>query len=202
MISTIVAAINTTGSKGLNRRQRVKSVFLTLIAIRQNVTVGDDFHIGPGSIVWAPRRLDIGRDVYIGKNVTVEVDGTIGDGVLIANMVGIVGRRDHDHTEVGASIRRSRWVGDFPKELSLKTVIGSDVWLGYGTVVLSGVTIGDTSIVAAGAVVTSDVPPNSIVAGNPARIVRKRFSDADLDKHWEKLERNGHRLLIGKRSNS
>jgi acetyltransferase-like isoleucine patch superfamily enzyme len=56
-------------------------------------------------------------------------------------------------------------------------VIGSDVWLGVGALVLSGVTIGHGAVVAAGAVVVKDVPPYSLVAGNPARIVRMRFEE-------------------------
>lgn len=181
-------------------RQRLKSAVLSRIALRKNVDVGRDLHVGPGSVIWAPQRLKIGHDVYVGKNVTIEIDGEVGDGVLIANLVGIVGRRDHDHSDLGISIRRSRWVGDFPKELSQRTVIGSDVWIGYGAVVLSGVSIGDSSIVAAGSVVTSDIAPNSIVGGNPAKVIRQRFSDEDLDHHWERLEATGHRLLVGKRS--
>lgn len=57
-------------------------------------------------------------------------------------------------------------------------VIGNDVWLCSGAIVLSGVTIGDGAIVSAGALVTKDVPPYSIVAGNPARHVRWRFDEA------------------------
>jgi phosphonate metabolism protein (transferase hexapeptide repeat family) len=56
-------------------------------------------------------------------------------------------------------------------------VIGHDVWLGHGAIVLPGRTIGSGAVVAAGAVVTKDVPPYAIVAGNPARIVRPRFPD-------------------------
>lgn len=56
-------------------------------------------------------------------------------------------------------------------------VIGSDVWLGSGATILSGVTIGHGAVVAARAVVTRDVPPYAIVAGNPGRIVRMRFTD-------------------------
>lgn len=54
-----------------------------------------------------------------------------------------------------------------------KIKIGNNVWIGWGTVILKGVTIGDNSIVAAGAVVVNDVPENVIVAGNPARVVKK-----------------------------
>ncbi len=55
-----------------------------------------------------------------------------------------------------------------------EVTIGRDVWLGYGAVVLAGVTIGDGAIIGAGAVVREDVPENAIVAGNPARVVGQR----------------------------
>jgi virginiamycin A acetyltransferase len=55
------------------------------------------------------------------------------------------------------------------------TVIGHDVWLGYSALVLPGVTIGHGAVVAAASVVTHDVPPYAVVAGNPARVVRSRF---------------------------
>ncbi len=57
------------------------------------------------------------------------------------------------------------------------TVIGNDVWMGYESTIMPGVTIGDGAIIAAKAVVTKDVEPYSIVGGNPARVIRKRFSD-------------------------
>jgi acetyltransferase-like isoleucine patch superfamily enzyme len=67
-------------------------------------------------------------------------------------------------------------------------VIGSDVWLGSGAMILSGVTIGHGAVVAAQAVVTRDVPPYAIVGGNPAKIIRKRFDDeriaALLETAW------------------
>ena len=56
-------------------------------------------------------------------------------------------------------------------------VIGHDVWIGRGATILSGVTIGDGAVVAAHSVVTKSVGPYSIVAGNPARLVRQRFSE-------------------------
>jgi acetyltransferase-like isoleucine patch superfamily enzyme len=55
------------------------------------------------------------------------------------------------------------------------TVIGNDVYIGVGAIVLSGVTIGDGAVVGAGAIVTSSVPAYAIVAGNPARVIRYRF---------------------------
>lgn len=67
-----------------------------------------------------------------------------------------------------------------PDEYPFKgdTVIGNDVWIGYEAVVMPGVNIGDGAVIAAKSVVTKDVQPYTIVGGNPARIVRQRFSDA------------------------
>ena len=68
------------------------------------------------------------------------------------------------------------------------TVIGSDVWTGYGSMLLSGVQIGDGALVAAGAMVYKYVPPYAVVGGNPAKIVKYRFSEeqiaALLDIRW------------------
>lgn len=83
--------------------------------------------------------------------------------------------------------------------------VGNDVWLGYRSVILAGVTIGDGAIVGAYSVVTKDVPPYTIVAGNPAKEIRRRFSDMEIErlldlKWWdwpiEKITANVH-LLTG-----
>jgi acetyltransferase-like isoleucine patch superfamily enzyme len=68
-------------------------------------------------------------------------------------------------------------VEDGIPEIKGDTKIGSDVWIGTESVIMSGVTIGDGAIVATGAVVMRDVPPFAVVAGNPARPVRWRFSE-------------------------
>lgn len=84
-------------------------------------------------------------------------------------------------------------------------VVGNDVWLGYRSVILAGVTIGDGAIVGAYSVVTKDVPPYTIVAGNPAKEIRRRFSEANIERllelRWwdwpiEKITANVH-LLTG-----
>ncbi|GGO10992.1 acetyltransferase [Microbispora rosea subsp. aerata] len=62
------------------------------------------------------------------------------------------------------------------------TVVGNDVWFGCQATVMPGVTIGDGAIIAAGAVVTADVPPYTVVGGNPARPIRRRFPDADVER--------------------
>ena len=60
-------------------------------AVRSNVSLGQNVHIGLGTILWVPNNLVIGDDVYLGKGCTIECDGSIGSDVLIANRVGIVG---------------------------------------------------------------------------------------------------------------
>lgn len=84
------------------------------------------------------------------------------------------------------------------------TLVGNDVWIGYQSVILPGVSIGDGAIVAACSVVATNVPPYAIVAGNPARIIRSRFPDevvAELlrirwwDWDADRVTRNLDRIL-------
>lgn len=173
---------------------RLKSLTLTRLAVRANVSVGDSFHAGPGSVLWAPRSLQVGNDVYVGKNVTIQVDGVIGDGVLFANGSGVVGRLDHDYRKIGLTVRESDWVGD-KAELSLPVTVGSDVWIGFNSTIQSGLYIGNSAIIAAGSVVTKDVAENSIMAGVPARKIRDRFSSEELERHWEILAKRGIRRI-------
>jgi virginiamycin A acetyltransferase len=60
--------------------------------------------------------------------------------------------------------------------------VGHDVWLGYQTLVMPGVRIGHGAIVASGSVVVGDVPDYGVVGGNPAQLIRRRHSDADIDR--------------------
>ncbi|TLM84582.1 acetyltransferase [Pseudarthrobacter sp. NamE2] len=143
--------------------------------------------------MWAPRNLTVGRDVHLGSNVRIEVDGTIGDSVLVANSAGIVGRNDHATSEVGVPITETAWVGRAPDRLSHPVVIGSDVWIGYGAIVLSGVSIGDSTVIGAGAVVTRDIPANSIAVGSPARVIGHRFDADSFETHWALLTKLGYR---------
>lgn len=155
--------------------------------VRDNVTLGRNVHLGIGTVLWAPRRLVVGDGVYVGRYCTIEVDGTIGSGTLIANQVGVVGRRDHDVHRVGVAARFAPWVGDDPDRLSTPVHIGADVWIGYGAVLLGGVRIGQGAVVAAGSVVVGPVPSYAVVAGNPARPVGTRFDETGRHRHEELL---------------
>lgn len=70
------------------------------------------------------------------------------------------------------------------KEYPLKgnTIVGNDVWIGYKATIMPGVTIGDGAIIATNTTVTKDVEPYSIVGGNPAKLIRKRFPDDQIEQ--------------------
>ncbi len=93
-----------------------------------------------------------------------------------------------------------------PKELPHKgdTVIGNDVWIGYETVIMPGVQVGDGAIIAAKSVVVSDIPPYTIYGGNPAKCIRQRFSNEIIQSlleiawwNWEseKITRNLEKIV-------
>ncbi|WP_459213181.1 CatB-related O-acetyltransferase [Aquimarina rhabdastrellae] len=86
------------------------------------------------------------------------------------------------------------------------TIIGNDVWIGYNATIMPGVKIGDGAIIATNATVTKDVAPYTIVGGNPAKEIKKRFKQEDIDKlleikwwNWEveKISKYVHLLTSG-----
>lgn len=127
------------------------------------------------------------------KNVLYHFD-FIGDRLVIGKFCAIAWKTTFvmnggNHRTDGISsfpfpIFGGGWAGRFEGETAFPHKgdmrIGNDVWLGHDCMILPGVTIGDGAVVAARAVVTEDVPPYCIVAGNPARVVRRRFSDDDV----------------------
>lgn len=108
--------------------------------------------------------LEIGADTYIHHDSTVTCweRVTIGSGCAISWDTHILDGNGHDLVVDGVARPKSRPVS-----------IGDHVWIGTGARVLSGVSIGDGAVVAAGSVVTSDVPAGALVGGNPARPLRK-----------------------------
>lgn len=131
--------------------------------------------------IWSPHKdVTFGHHVQFGSNCMIQCDIEIGNYVLVASNVSFVGKDDHLFNKVGTAIWNSGR-GD-----SYKTCIGNDVWIGHGAIIIAGVKIGDAAIVAAGAVVTKDIPKGMIVGGNPARVIRRRFErEDDIDKHIE-----------------
>jgi acetyltransferase-like isoleucine patch superfamily enzyme len=162
----------------------IAGAVLNRLATGKNVSIGSGFRAGSGSRINSLHGLRVGENFSLGPGSLVEVDGEIGDYVLIARGVQVVGRLDHAIDAVGVPIVESEWIGDREKSELDAVKIGNDVWLGAGVVVLGGTRIGEGAIVGGGAVVASDVPPYAIAVGNPARVVGYRFdSDSDREKH-------------------
>lgn len=162
---------------------------------RNVLTHGADLHLGARTRIWAPGHVRIGNQVYVGKDVQIEANCRIGNYCLIANRVAIIGRHDHDFSAVGYPVRFSPWVGSKrvpTRYANEEAVIEEDVWIGYGAIVLTGVTVGRGSVVAAGSVVSRDIPPYSIAAGVPAKVISKRFEDQKTIERHESAIRNGH----------
>lgn len=157
-------------------------------AVHGRVVIGRGVRIGRGAKVSATHGLVIGREVSIGPGSVVQVNGKIGDYALIARGVYIVGRDDHDTQTVGRPIAYGTWIGE--RDLGPRDLVelGVDVWVGAGSVILSGVKVGDGAIVAAGAVVTRDIPSGAVVGGNPASFLSWRFASSEqLGEHLERL---------------
>lgn len=161
-----------------------------LLAPHRNISIGNNTTFGRGTVFWAPNRITIGSNVYIGKYCTLQADMEIGNNIDIANNVGLIGKYDHDYSKVGVSIKDAPWIGDVTydfKGKDQKIIIDDDVWIGFGSVVFTGVHVHRGAIIAAGSIVTKDVPPYAIVAGNPAKIKGYRFTDEQITEHEKVL---------------
>jgi len=119
--------------------------------------------------------------VYAGNNCLIYPKVKIGRYTMLAQNVQIIGS-DHNFKEVGTP---TIFAG---REKIKETYIGRDVWIGANTIIMTGVKIGDGSIIAAGSVVTKDIPLLVIAGGVPAKVIRKRFISAeDEDRHLKML---------------
>ena len=122
----------------------------------ETIFVGDNVDLGYRPILVATRsKIRIGDNVMFGPEVTIR-GGNHRFDIPGIPMIAVTDDMKRPENDKGV-------------------VIGNDVWIGTRAVILHGVTIGDGSVVAAGSVVTKDVPPYSIVGGNPAKVIRERF---------------------------
>jgi len=136
----------------------------------KNISVGNDVYIGPGAcLIAADARIEIKDKVMMGPRV-----------MMIAgnHRIDVIGQYMKDVT-----VEDKRDVPD--KGITVE----DDVWIGAGAIIMDGVTLGRGSVVAAGAVVTRSTEPYTVVAGVPARKIKKRFNDADINLHESLLSR-------------
>lgn len=166
--------------------KKLRNEFLRKVTFRK-YQIGSGFYCGIRVRIWARQKVEIGKNFYIGRDSFIESDVKIGDNVIWANRVALVGRYDHHYQQIGVPVRLAVQIRDKDynwKGLDSLTVIEDDVWVGYNTTIMSGVHIGKGSIIAAGSLVTKDVEPYSIYCGVPAKKLKPRFdSEEDLAKH-------------------
>lgn len=163
-------------------------------AVQRDSLLGNHIEVREGTAV--DKQSKIGSYTYIGNrcNVTKTTIGrycSIGDNVTI-------GPGEHNLSYASTS---AIFYEDILKELTKQPCeIGNDVWIGVDSVIKRGVKIGDGAVIGANSVVTKDVPPFAIVAGSPAKILRFRFEQSQIDKltscNWWNVDVNQARDLL------
>ncbi len=157
----ITAALN---RLTFNDADEVRSLFSDLIGKK----VDDGFLLIPPFYTAGGNEIRVGRNVFINQNCTFyDLGGLdIADDVMIGPNVSII-TAGHP---LEPSPRRAVTIGK-------PIVIERNVWIATGATIIGGVTVGEDSVVAAGSVVTKNVPPNTLVGGNPARVIRSIGDD-------------------------
>jgi acetyltransferase-like isoleucine patch superfamily enzyme len=127
------------------------------------IAIGEYCYLGEASRIWSARSIRIGNRVLIAHNVTI-LDN-------LTHPISASARHEHFKEIIGSGHPTQISLDERPVEIE------DDTWIGCMCVVLRGVSIGQGAIVGAGSVVTEDVPAWTIVAGNPARVVRELGED-------------------------
>ncbi len=147
----------------LNLSYHTKSEVREIFSRLTDKEIDDSFELLPPFYTDFGRNITVGKNVFINQNCTFMDRGgiTIEDNALIAPRVNLI--------TINHCQEPSRRRDVYSKPIH----IFKNVWIGAGVTVTPGVTIGENSIIAAGAVVTKDIPPNVIAAGVPAKVIRK-----------------------------
>lgn len=164
------AVVELLGPASIPETTIIEPLAVVFIGERGRLQLGEMNTIFPGVTIRIDQGwMETGVDVSFGSGCHIyEPRGglTIGDNCMIGGGVLICGV-NHGHAIRGVPMRKQAIE-------AAPILIGQDVWIGMGAIILPGVTVGDGAIVGAGAVVTSDVPPGVVVSGVPARLVRPR----------------------------
>jgi chloramphenicol O-acetyltransferase type B len=166
------------------QRSKTKNFSASIRSFSRDSEFGGNNVIYGESVVANSR---VGRHTYIGGahlgNCDMGAFCSIGAGAL----VGGLGRHPTSmlstHPAFYSTLKQSGASfsdGDYFEEHA-RTTVGNDVWIGANAIVLDGVTVGDGAIVAAGAIVAKDVPAYAVVAGVPARVIKYRFTDVEIE---------------------
>ena len=148
-------------------------------------TIGDSVYIGR-NCTFTHKTISIKDHVYIGNNCVIQsAHGNIkiGNHVMFGPGVNLHGG-NHVMDRIGVYMDQvQKKFGDDPD-----LIVEDDVWVGANAIILGGITIGRGSVIGAGTIVTKSVPPYSVVAGNPGKVIRKRFSEDQIEKHEKMLD--------------
>lgn len=167
---------------------------LKYIIAKQNLLLMEKGSYGNPKIVWygGNNKVLIGKFCSIAKNVTFVLGPSHNTNLISTYPFSLFYPHKLKNNKLSSHVVEK---GDIN--------VGNDVWIGYGATILSGVNIHDGSVIAAGSLVTKDVPAYTIVGGNPARFIKKRFKNYEIDsllkiKWWDwdsaKLKRNMYYL--------
>lgn len=134
------------------------------VTLHSNIKIGEYTHLNQGDYIF--------DDVEIGNYCSIAVNVTIGgDEHSINTLSQFPFKNLHSNTTA--------------QHHNLKTIIGSDVWIGAGAIIKRGIKIGTGAVVGAGSIVTKDVPPFAVVVGVPAKVIKYRFSEDIQEKILE-----------------
>jgi acetyltransferase-like isoleucine patch superfamily enzyme len=166
-------------SKGLDR-------ILMYLYREQFAACGKNVHFYPTRSYFYYKTIFIGNNVYIGPGAMFLASDShikIGNKVLFGPNVSLIGGNHSSH--IIGKLMADYKISDKRPSDDQPITIEEDVWIGAGAKILNAVTIGRGAIVAAGAVVTKNVPPYAIVGGVPAKIFKYRWSPEEIIKHEE-----------------
>lgn len=155
--------------------------------------IGEKSYIGKGCIIKPPENVLIGKMTHIGDQSTLltsQAKIIIGDYVLFGPQVTCISG-NHPSRIIGYHLaeildeHKKKLGGEWDQDIRIE----DGAWIGSNATILNGVTIGEGTIVAAGAVVTKDTIPYGVYGGVPAKLIHMRFSEEELRMHRETLER-------------
>lgn len=151
---------------------RLSSLIKKSILVARGAKIGHSPYIYPGVWIDVPSKIVLGDDVDLAKNVLITSSGgvNIGDRVLVGYGSKILTTNHIIPEDINIPIIYS---GHEMKEVTIE----DDVWICANVIITAGVKIGRGSVIAAGAVVTKDVEPYTIVGGVPARLIKRRITD-------------------------
>jgi acetyltransferase-like isoleucine patch superfamily enzyme len=164
-------------------RLQIETRVMRKVVLRDFRHAGKNLSFDPVRSVFSPGTIEVGDNVFIGRNAYVAGEVSIGKNVMFgANATVLAG--DHIFAVRGKS---PRFIKPHPGQNSKPITIEDEVWIGANVTVLGGVIVGIGAVVGAGSVIVEDVCPFTVSVGNPCRPVRRLFEDEQLLLHLTEI---------------